>query len=250
MESVLSQYEHTIGEEMQLNHAQDPFWRRTYILKCIDRWENLILNSGIKLALPYMVDKALTHDMLMWPIGRMAFSHDDGCEEVELDREFTSKSILDHDLLLKILRLFLSEPELTAFIKREERKPLLTSWYDTKFAWVDTDGKEIRLTNFIVKFSDFCLKRFFEANHEEGYSSAQLYVFTQFRRHDVSNCTRSIPFTGLTAIQKTIPFEDWSHVDGHTYSDDSLREAVTQIRSHFEAMANRPSIPPMTFNLN
>ena len=75
-------------------------------------------------------------------------------------------------------------------------------------------------------------------------------MFTQFRDHDVNECVRLVPFSGLSAIQKKEPFETWAHPDGHTYSMSDLQDTVEQVKSHFEAKANRPAIPPITFNLD
>ena len=235
---------------MMLNHQNDPFWRRTLILKTLDRWERLILESEVRLDLRLMVQKARHHDFLMWPIGRLAFAHPNGCDEVALDKDFSSKSILDSQLLLKVLRYFLTEPELTSFIKRESERSIVSSWFEENFSWKDTRGEEVRLTEFVLKFSDYCLQDFFEENQEEGYSSAQLYVFTQLRSHDRPNCTKVIPFSGISAIQKPDNFDKWPNKDGHTYPDSELIRAVKTVREHFEKEADRPSIPPMTFNLN
>ena len=108
----------------------------------------------------------------------------------------------------------------------------------------------MRLTEFILKFSEFCLNDFFEENQEDGFTAAQLYVFTQLRPHDRSKCTKVIPFSGISAIQKSKPFSEWENKDGFTYPDSELERAVTAVREHFEKEANRPSILPLTFNLN
>lgn len=250
MEEVVLKYPLTIGEEMERDHKNDPFWRKTFTLKYIDRWEDLILNSEVRLDLHQMVMKALEHDLLMWPIGRLCLAHVHGCDDVELESSFSSKSVLEPTLLLKILRFILTEPELTTFIRKEEGRPLVASWFDKNFAWIDTDGNQVKLSEFIVKFSDFCLNNFFEQNHENGYTTVQLCVFTQMRSHDVLNCTKVIPFSGISAIQKPSHFREWPNPDGFTYQRDQLVMAVKQIREHFEMEANRPSIPPMTFNLN
>ena len=251
MEEIVSEYQLTIGEEMDRDHKNDPFWRKKFILKLVERWEKLILRSGIRMDLHKMVSSALEDDLLMWPIGRMCFAHVNGVEEVDLDSDFSSKSILDPELLLKILRYFLSEPELSLFIKKEEgRRQCFPSWFDQKFSWCDMKGNEIRLSNFIVKFSEFCLSEFFERNHEEGYTATQLYIFTQLRHHENKECINVVPFSGMSAIQKKTYFDKWPNPDGFTYPDSARDRAVNSIRQHFEQQANRPAIPPITFNLN
>ena len=122
-----------IGAEMHCNHQNDLLWRRTWLLKTLDRWEKLIVKSEVRLDLRLMVSKALNHDFLMWPVGRLALSHPNGCKEVSLDTDFSSKSVLDNQLLLKVLRYFLTEPELTAFVKRETGRPTVSSWFDNNF---------------------------------------------------------------------------------------------------------------------
>ena len=250
MEEIINAYDASINTEMILEHQNDPFWRRTYILKCLDRWEHLISNSEIRMDLGEMTMRAFEDGMLMWPLGRAAFAHESGCDEVELDTNFTSKSFVDRNLLLKFLRFMVSEPELSEFIRREERKPVLSNWYDEKFAWKDTEGNEVRLTNFILKLSEYGLNEFFSNHDEKGYSATQLYIFTQTRHHDIRKCPRVLPFSGLSAIQKPIYFDEWPHPDGFTYSEQRLEQTISLVRQFFERKADRPIISPLSFNLN
>ena len=250
MKRIADVYDETIGQTMEHMNLEPREWRKRFVLECLTRWEFTIRNSPVKLDINEMLMKALTQDKLMWPVARVVFQHEIGGSESKLLSEYTTDSFLSGEICENVLKIFLSEPELTDFVRRQEGLRMVSNWYRENFSWQNEKGDKIRLTNFMAKSTDFVLSEFFGRHNDPGFSSIQVYAFTQMREHSRPKCTNVIPFFGISAIQKSENIDQWESPDGFDYSESHLDDVIDRVKTHFTILANRPPVPCIVFKLD
>ena len=243
-------YPLSVSAEMKRLDDNDPNWRKIFIQKVLRRWETWIRFAGIGMDLNEMKNNALERDVLMWPLAKAVFKHDADGQNARLVKNHTSQSFLRVNECLKILGFILSEPELGEIVDREEGKLIITEWYETNFLWEFTDGEEVTLSSLIVSLTSFCLSEFFDNNRNEGFSSIQVYMCTQFRDHTDKNCTNLRPYFGICSIFKRAEEMDWDEPEGFMNSEADKDRAYEFIRDHFLKVSERSSIQPLIFNLD
>ena len=249
-DQFFAQFPDSVGTEMENYEKNDPDWRKIFARKILDRWEAWNRFVDIEMDLNEMKNNALERDVLMWPLAKAVFKHDEDGQNAKLVKDFTSNSFLKVQECLKILKFVLSEPELGDIIEREEGKMLITDWYESDFAWEFTDGEEVTLSSLMIQLTSFCLSEFFDSNRDEGYSSIQVYMCTQFRDHTDRNCTNLRPYFGMCTIFKKEGEMDWTRPEGFRYSGLDVNRAYNIIRDHFLKVSKRSSIQPLIFNLD
>lgn len=249
-DEFFAMFPESVGAEMKRISEDDPDWRRIFIQKVVRRWEMWTRFVEIEMDLNEMKNKALEKDVLMWPLAKAVFKHEEDGQNAKLVKDFTSQTFLKVRECLKILSFALSEPELGEIIAREEGKMVITDWYESYFSWEFTDGTEVTLSSLMIQLTTFCLSEFFEFNRDAGYSSVQVYMCTQFRDHTVKNCTNLRPYFGMCTIYKKEEEMDWSRPEGFSNSGLDKERTFEFITNHFTKVSERSSIQPLIFNLD